>query len=223
MLRPEEATVYIVGCAGTLGLDIARGFVQEGTQRIGLVCADTESGERAAEQVRSMAPGLWSLSSAADPADLPAVLRATAELGAALGPANIVVQLLGGSGRSRDEALPVPRQLDEMINISRAALPHMRADAGGAIVAVTAGDSDGDVPGRAGAAADVTAAAIAFTRTLDMAVEPDGVRVNLVIPESRGRQSGVEVAELVRSCCRADTAGRGPDGQAEQAGRSRNR
>lgn len=201
MVRPAEVTVYIVGDASALGVDIARGFVREGIQRIGLICPDTESGDRAAEQVRSMAPGLWSLSSVAHPSELPAVRRAMTELGAALGPANIVVHLVRTTGQSPSGNLRASPHLDELITVGRAALAPMRAEGSGALVAVAAAEPDGGTPDRSGSAAVVTASAIAFGRTLEMAVESDGVSVNVLVPDRRGRQSDAEVAALVLSSC----------------------
>jgi NAD(P)-dependent dehydrogenase (short-subunit alcohol dehydrogenase family) len=158
MTRPTEVTVYLVGGGQELGRAVAHEFVRAGTQRIGLIVSDTGAGERAAEQVRAAAFGVWSLSAVATPGVRAEMRRAVGELSAALGSADIVVRLPDGNTASADS------ELDGLITLGREVLPHMRADGGGTIVAVAA-------PGGSGSAT------LAFARTLAMATELDGIRM----------------------------------------------
>jgi NAD(P)-dependent dehydrogenase (short-subunit alcohol dehydrogenase family) len=187
--NPAESTVYIVGGTSGVGLEVARHFVAGGTQRIGLVGRNIERGEKAAEHIRSLAPGVWCLFVAADANDPAEAGRAAEELRAGLGVADILVNSTTSAFTPRlfhdtpPEDVPaiLLQQALGPINMCRAVLPDMRTQRAGAIVNVASDAAKCPTPGEAVIGAAM-AAIVTFTRTLAMEAKRDGVRVNAVTP-----------------------------------------
>jgi NADP-dependent 3-hydroxy acid dehydrogenase YdfG len=91
-----DSTVVVVG-TGALELEIARQFVTAGVQRIGLVGSDVEQGEKTAESVRGLAPGIWALFVAGDVTVPAEAARVTTELSSSLGPTDVLVNGTAGA------------------------------------------------------------------------------------------------------------------------------
>ncbi|MEV4123789.1 SDR family oxidoreductase [Nocardia sp. NPDC049707] len=184
-----ESTVYIVGGTSGVGLEVARRFVAAGTQRIGLVGRNTERGEKAAEHIRSLAPGVWCLFVAADVNDPAEAGRASTELRAGLGAADVLINSTTSAFTPRllHETPPedVPAILLQQalgpLNMCRAVLPDMRSRRSGVIVNIASDAAKWPTPGESVIGAAM-AAIVTFTKTLAMEAKRDGVRVNAVTP-----------------------------------------
>ncbi|NLE78339.1 MAG: SDR family oxidoreductase [Rhodococcus sp.] len=183
------STVYIVGGTSGVGLEVARQFVRAGTQRIGLVGRTVERGEKAAEHIRGLAPGVWCLFAEGDVNVPSEASRVTAELGDALGSPDILVNSTAASFNPRlfHEISPedVPQILLQQalgpINMCRAVLPAMRERRGGAVVNIASDAAKHPTPGESVIGAAM-AAIVMFSKTLAMEAKRDGVRVNTVTP-----------------------------------------
>ncbi|MFF3572658.1 SDR family NAD(P)-dependent oxidoreductase [Nocardia jiangxiensis] len=186
---PAESTVYIVGGTTGVGLEVAHRFVAAGTQRIGLVGRDPERGQRAAEDIRSLALGVWCLFVAGDVNDPGEAGRVAGELRAGLGPADILVNSTVSAFTPRlfHEIAPedVPAILTQQalgpINMCRAVLPDMRTQRGGVIVNVASDAAKYPTPGES-VIGGAMAAIVMFSRALAMEAKRDGIRVNAVTP-----------------------------------------
>jgi NAD(P)-dependent dehydrogenase (short-subunit alcohol dehydrogenase family) len=186
--RLHDRTVVIVG-ADALALEIAHRFVAAGVQRIGLVDHDAERGEKAAETVRGLAPGIWALSVAGDVTVPAEAARVLDELSASLGPADILVTGTSAPATPAllDEIDPadvsaiVAKQLLGPLNMCRAALPEMRAQHEGVIVNL-ASDAGNQATRGESVIGAAMAGIIMFSKTLAIEAKDDGVRVNAVTP-----------------------------------------
>ncbi|WP_067662206.1 SDR family NAD(P)-dependent oxidoreductase [Nocardia miyunensis] len=184
-----ESTVYVVGGTSGVGLEVANRFVAAGTQRIGLVGRDAERGHKAAEQIRSRAPGVWSLFVAGDVNDPGEARRVAEELRSGLGPADILVNSTTSPFTPRlfHDILPedvpaiVTQQAFGPMNMCHAVLPDMRSQRGGAIVNVASDAAKWPTPGETVLGAAM-AAIVMFTQTLAMEAKRHGIRVNAVTP-----------------------------------------
>ncbi|MFC0448095.1 SDR family NAD(P)-dependent oxidoreductase [Rhodococcus jostii] len=185
----SEATVYIVGGTNGVGLQVARQLVRAGTQRIGLVGRNTERGEKAATEVRSLASGVWAFFAAGDVNDPAEAARVTEELSASLGPADILINSIASVyspqlfHNTPPEAVPsiLLQQALGPINMCRAVLPHMRTKRGGVIVNIASDAAKHPTPGETVLGAAM-AAIVMFSKTLAMEAKHDGIRVNAVTP-----------------------------------------
>ncbi|HEY5857806.1 MAG TPA: SDR family oxidoreductase [Aldersonia sp.] len=187
--NPAESTVYIVGGTSGVGLEIARRYVAAGTQRIGLVGRSAERGEKAAQEIRGLASGVWCLFVSADVNDPAEAARATTELSGSLGTADILVNSIAASYTPRllhdIEPADIPATLMQQalgpMNMCRAVLPDMRARGGGAIVNIASDAAKYPTPGESVIGAAM-AAIVMFSKTLAMEAKRDGIRVNAVTP-----------------------------------------
>jgi NAD(P)-dependent dehydrogenase (short-subunit alcohol dehydrogenase family) len=200
-------TVFIAGGTKGLGLEIARHFVRAGTQRIGLIARDVARGEGAAEEIRSLASGIWALFAPADVTNAADVKRATAELAAALGDADIVINCTTGAftgpasgGPDRAEPpTPAQGQTDGTVNLCRAVIDAMRRQGSGVFINVAADAAEQPPPGVV-AVGQPMAAATAYCQALAAEVEARGIRVHTVTPslDADGERTDLAgVADLV--------------------------
>ncbi|ATQ29159.1 SDR family NAD(P)-dependent oxidoreductase [Rhodococcus ruber] len=186
---PAESTIYIVGGTSGVGLEVARRFVRAGVQRIGLVGRNVERGEKAAQHIRTLAPGVWCLFAAADVNVPGEAVRVVTELADSLGAADILVNSTTGSFNPRlfhemdPEDIPgvLLSQALGPINMCRAVLPAMRQQRGGVIVNIASDAAKHPTPGESVIGAAM-AAIVMFSKTLAMEAKRDGIRVNAVTP-----------------------------------------
>lgn len=184
-----DATVCITGGTSGVGLQVARQLVAAGTQRIALIGRNTERGERAAEEIRSLAPGIWALFVSADANDPDDAARAITEVTSSLGAVDILINSTAAAYTPRLLHDTNPADLPGMLmqqalgpmNMSRAALPGMRERRGGVIINVASDAAKHPTPGETVIGAAM-AAIVMFSRTLAMEAKRDGVRVNAVTP-----------------------------------------
>ena len=125
----------------------------------------------------------------ADPSDPGAVTRLIDRIAAEAGPPGVLVNTVG-TFRLGDALDTTPEALRLMLDVnlgpalwlSQAVVPHMRRLGSGAIVHMTA--RPGLEPAGGMAAYSVSKAALVhLTRTLDLELRPDGIRVNAVAPQ----------------------------------------
>jgi NAD(P)-dependent dehydrogenase (short-subunit alcohol dehydrogenase family) len=174
-----ERTVLVAGGTGGLGTAVTAAFVEDGWRVVVPVRRAIDPGR---------APGAVMV--AADLLDPAAVKSAVATAaGDAAAPLRAVVNLVGGyAGAGLVHETPVA-EFDRMLAINlrptylvtRAALPHLVAAGGGAVVCVS---SRAALAPFAGAAGYVTAkaAVLAFANAVAVEYRSAGVRCNTVVP-----------------------------------------
>lgn len=123
----DDLTVFITGEACGLDLEIARHLVRAGTQRIGLIATDVARGQGAAEEIRSLASGVWALFAPADVTRAADVQSAAAELESALGDADVVIHCASAAGLDEPTDLPA----GGLVTVSQAVVDEIRRQDGG--------------------------------------------------------------------------------------------
>jgi NAD(P)-dependent dehydrogenase (short-subunit alcohol dehydrogenase family) len=177
-----ERTALITGAAGGLGAAVAEAFLHDGWRVVAPV-RDASAGERlpAHERLRAVEADLLDEGSVAR-----AVVAAAADPQA---PLRAVVNLVGGFAMGgRVHQTPVA-DFERMLAlnlrptylVTAAALTHLMAAGGGAIVCVSARAAVRPFPGAAGYVA-AKAALLAFTEALAAEYRDDAIRANAVLP-----------------------------------------
>jgi meso-butanediol dehydrogenase/(S,S)-butanediol dehydrogenase/diacetyl reductase len=180
--RLAGKAALITGAAGGIGAATARLFAREGAN-VALVDTDGAGAAAVAREI-----GKTAIAQAADIADEQSSARAVAEAAGAFGKLDILVN--NAAVRAFEPVADAPaaawrKALDVnllgTINVTKAALPHLRRAAGASIVILS---SCYALTGRAGwGQYDASKAAlIALTRTLAHEEAPHGIRVNAVCP-----------------------------------------
>lgn len=186
--RFSGRTAVVTGGAGGLGRAVCAGLAAEGAAVV-VVDVSAEVAERAADELR--ATGARAHSFAVDVADPAAVTDLMAAVATDLGGPHVLVTLAGGSlGTPRDLGDIEAEHLDLVLDVNvkgtfyccQAAVPHMAAAGGGAIVTVSSigGRQPSPVTGVPYAAAK--AAVVGLTKRLAREVGALGVRVNAIAP-----------------------------------------
>ncbi|MET4165752.1 MULTISPECIES: hypothetical protein [Gordonia] len=98
MTTPDlgDSGVFVVD-DGDLGRIVALHFVRAGSQRIGILTTDETRGQELAQEVFGAASGIWAISAAGDLTSPRDARRMVAELSGAIGEADVVVDLPGGT------------------------------------------------------------------------------------------------------------------------------
>ena len=187
--RLDDATLCISGGTSGVGLQVARQAVRAGTQRIGLVGRDPVRGQRAAEEIRSLASGVWAVFIAGDLSDPAEAERVTTEVTTLLGAIDVLINSTAASYTPRLLQRTAPADIPSILlqqalaplNMSRAVLPGMQSRHGGIIVNVASDAAKYPTPGETVIGAAM-AAIVMFSKTLAMEAKRDGIRVNAVTP-----------------------------------------
>jgi NAD(P)-dependent dehydrogenase (short-subunit alcohol dehydrogenase family) len=175
----QETVAVVAGAGGALGHATTAALAASG---LTVVALDRN------EQAMSDLPDTVR-KEAADPGDPGAVTRIIDRIAAEVGPPGVLVNTVG-TFRLGDALDTTPEGLRLMLDVnlgpalwlSQAVAPHMRRLGSGAIVHVTA--RPGLEPASGMAAYSVSKAALVhLTRTLDLELRPDGIRVNAVAPQ----------------------------------------
>jgi 3-oxoacyl-[acyl-carrier protein] reductase len=175
----QETVAVVAGAGGALGHATTAALAASG---LTVVALDRN------EQAMSDLPDTVR-KEAADPGDPGAVTRLIDRIAAEVGPPGVLVNTVG-TFRLGDALDTTPEGLRLMLDVnlgpalwlSQAVAPHMRRLGSGAIVHVTA--RPGLEPASGMAAYSVSKAALVhLTRTLDLELRPDGIRVNAVAPQ----------------------------------------
>lgn len=181
----NDRVVLVTGASGVLGRVVVAAFAGAGA-RLGLVGTDRGRLEEVASGA-GLATGRWT-PAVADLRDGAETARAVAEVGASLGPVEVVLHLVGGwSGGTRIadlDAAEVHGMLDQhlwtTLNVARAATPGMAERGWGRFIAISTPIAADGAAGMA-AYAVAKAAEEALLRTLAREVGGAGVTVNVLV------------------------------------------
>jgi NAD(P)-dependent dehydrogenase (short-subunit alcohol dehydrogenase family) len=173
------AHAAIVAGAGPLGHATAAALAADGMTVVAV--------DRNEKDLRELPEGVRA--EVADPTDPTAAKGLVDRIADQVGPPDVLVNTIGAF-RLGDAVSTTPETLRFMIDVnlgpalwlSQAVAPHMRQRGSGAIVHVTA--RPGIEPAGGMAAYSVSKAALVhLTRTLDIELRPDGIRVNAIAPQ----------------------------------------
>jgi NAD(P)-dependent dehydrogenase (short-subunit alcohol dehydrogenase family) len=176
----SQGTIAIVaGAGGVLGHATVAALAASGMTVVAL-----DRSEQAMKDLGDAVP-----KETADPGDPGAVKQVIDRIAAEVGPPGVLVNTVGTFSLA-DAVDTTPEMLRLMLDVnlgpalwlSQAVAPHMRQQGSGAIVHMTARPALEPASGMA--AYSVSKAALAhLTRTLDLELRPDGIRVNAVAPQ----------------------------------------
>lgn len=208
-MRFQNKTVIVTGAAGGIGTAIARRFADEGG-RVVMTDMNAQALDQAADAVRAAGGQARALVS-----DISAPEGCRAIIEDVMGVEGQIDVLCNNAGLMRrgnllslsdqDWDLSFAVNIDAIFHLCRAALPHMIAGGGGAIV--NTASQWGLHPAPNHIAYNVTKAAVAsFTQNLARDYAPQKIRVNAVCPgeihtpmlEDGVRKSGRSMADLDR-------------------------
>jgi NAD(P)-dependent dehydrogenase (short-subunit alcohol dehydrogenase family) len=185
----SEQTFLIVGGTSGVGLATALAAVAAGVPRVALVGRNEKRGAAAAERVRGAAPDAQVEYLPGNGNDPEVATAIVAQTNKRLAPVTTLVTCTTGNGLPRlvhktpIEALPgiLADQALGPIIMSRAVLPTLTDQRGGAIVNVASDAAKVATPGEAVIGAAM-AAIVMFTRTLAMEAKRNGIRANVLTP-----------------------------------------
>ena len=186
-LHLTDKVALITGGSRGIGRAIALGLADEGVRVA--ICARGEDALRATE-ADLRARGVDALAVVADVTRGEDVERAVGETVARFSALHILVNNAGGSPRDdTDDAWDAAYQMNVLAaaRATRAAVPHLRAAAGGSIVHIASiygRESGGPMPYNA-----MKAATISHAKAMALALAPD-IRVNAVAPGSTAFPGG---------------------------------
>jgi NAD(P)-dependent dehydrogenase (short-subunit alcohol dehydrogenase family) len=172
------ATVLVTGASGGLGGAVTEALLADGWRVVAASRAAQPAGH---DRLRVVVADL------AEPADVAATVAAATDDDTA--PLRALVNLVGGFATGgRVHETPV-EDLDHLLTlnlrptwlVTRAALPHLVAAGGGAVVCMSARAAVAPFRGGAGYAA-AKAAVLAFAQAVAVEYRADGVRCNAVLP-----------------------------------------
>lgn len=206
-MRFHDRSVIVTGAAGGIGSAIAARFASEGAQVV-VTDVNAEGAEAAAQAIR--ASGGRARAFAADIITAEGCQSIIADVMATEGRLDVLCNNAGINRRgpllaltAEDWRLSFAVNVDAMFHTCQAALPHMIAAGGGAIV--NTASQWGLYPAPNHIAYNVTKAAVAsFTQNLARDYAPQKIRVNAVCPgeihtpmlEAGVRRSGRTIADL---------------------------
>lgn len=186
--RFTDRTAVVTGGGGGLGRAVCEGFAAEDAA-VGVVDVSADAVKETVDALRSV--GAAAEGYVVDVSERSAVESLMSSVAADLGGPHVLVNLAGGSlGTPRDLDDIEPEHLDLVLDVNvkgtfyccQAAVPHMVAAGGGAIVNTSSigGRQPSPVTGVPYAAAK--AAVVGLTKRLAKEVGAQGVRVNAVAP-----------------------------------------
>lgn len=203
-MRFENKTVIVTGAAGGIGSAIARRFTSEGAKVV-ITDVNAEGAEAAAAGIGATARAV--ASDISNPEGCRAIIE---NVMATEGAIDVLCNNAGINRRGpllsltpEDWRLSFAINVDAMFHLCQAALPHMIAAGGGAIV--NTASQWGLHPAPNHIAYNVTKAAVAsFTQNLARDYAPQKIRVNAVCPgeihtpmlEAGVKRSGRTIADL---------------------------
>jgi 3-oxoacyl-[acyl-carrier protein] reductase len=179
--------VLITGGSRGIGFAVADALAAEGAA-VGLIARD--AGGLAAAAGRLAPRGVPVATAVSDVTDTPMLNRAVDDIAAALGGIDHLVANAGGTvgggnltnSAAGDFTATFALNAGHAAELIRAALPHLRAAGGGAVVIISSITGLRPAPRTAYAAAKAAEIHLAATAAQELA--PDGIRVNAVSPGS---------------------------------------
>jgi NAD(P)-dependent dehydrogenase (short-subunit alcohol dehydrogenase family) len=185
---PDSGVVITGGTSG-VGLAAAHRFTEAGVRRIVLLGRDRERGETARAAVLAAAPDAQIGFVAVDAGDPEEAVRAVQACTALIGSIDVLVNSTTSPmlpellHRTPIEEIgpALSGQILPPLLMTRAVLPGMRAQRGGAIINIASDAAKVATPGESVIGAGM-AAIVMFSRTAAMEAKRDGVRVNALTP-----------------------------------------
>ena len=185
-MRFTDQVVLVAGGTGALGRAVALAFLAEGA-RVAVTSRRPEEASTLAAEAGAARERLRGL--AGDVADPAVAVRLAAELVAAEGRIDALVNAVGGWAGGRTLWETDPDALQRMLSanlhpgyaLARAVVPHMIRRGRGAIVEVASKAAFGASPGGAAYAAS-KAGAVALFASLAEEVKEHGINVNTILP-----------------------------------------
>jgi NAD(P)-dependent dehydrogenase (short-subunit alcohol dehydrogenase family) len=179
----------VAGGTAGIGLASALAFAEAGVRRIAILGRDKERGQSALTRLAEHAPGVAAVFFPCDAGVVDSVSDAVDEAHSALGSIDVLVSSVGSKYKpellhrvaiGEMEDILTSQALPPML-LTRAVMPYMEAQRGGAIVNVASDAAKSATPGEVilGAA---MAAIIMFTRASAIELKRHGIRVNAVTP-----------------------------------------
>ena len=218
-------TALVLGAGGGLGGAIALSLAEEGAH-VALADISKESLERTAIEVGGAAGPGRHLMLEWDIADLSLIAPRIAEIEAALGPVDILVNNTGGPpptpASGQDPALWTKHfnaMVLSVIGITDAVLPGMRARKWGRIITSTSSGVVAPIPNLAISNA-LRLSLVGWSKTLAREVGGDGITANIVLPgriatdrirfldEQKAKREGREVEDVSKESTASIPAGR---------------
>ncbi len=189
-VQPLESTVAVLtGGTSGMGLESAAQLAEAGVPAIVVNGRDAARGAAAVEAIRARAPGVDVRFIAADVTDARQAAALIEQAVAAFGRLDLLVNAAGGDFAPKlfhqtdaEEFAPLLSHIMMgALYCSRAALPAMTRQRGGAIVNIASDAAKVATPGEAVIGAAMAGLAM-FTRTLAIEAKRVGVRVNCLTP-----------------------------------------
>ncbi len=180
-LELNDKVALITGASRGIGRAIALALAAEGCD-IALVARGEDALQAAAAEVAAL--GVRTAAIVADITSAANIERMAAETAAQLGRIDILVNNAGGSFPDDDEgwANAYHANIEAAVRATRAVVPHMRAQGGGAIVHVASiwgREAGGGLPYNA-----MKAAMISHAKNAALTLAKDNIRVNSIAPGS---------------------------------------
>jgi 2-hydroxycyclohexanecarboxyl-CoA dehydrogenase len=185
----DDCTALVTGSTSGIGIEIAAQLAEAGVLRLALSGRDPDRGERAVATVKARAPGCDVRFFKADVSQPAQALTLVEAVVAAFGGLDILATSIPGHLSPQPfHQVPVEAfqeqfqsHLGSVMYTCHAALPHMMAREGGAIINLSSDAAKIATPGEAIQGA-CKAAVVMFTRTLALEAGRYGIRVNAITP-----------------------------------------
>ncbi|MFS8977938.1 SDR family NAD(P)-dependent oxidoreductase [Cupriavidus necator] len=184
-----EKTVLVTGGGAGIGLATAQAFLEQGA-RVAIIEIDAQRADNARAMLDKA--GADVLVVQGDAADAGTVRELAAQIGQRFGALDVLVNNVGDFLRiakpfehyEDDEiARLYAANLGHVFTVTRAMLPLLRRSAGGSIVSVSSIEGFRGIP-YCSVYGAFKAAITGFTQSLALELAPDGIRVNLIAPET---------------------------------------
>ncbi len=190
LVRPlTENVALLTGATAGIGLESAAQLAEAGVAQIVINGRDGDRGQAGAQAIKARAPACdvrFLAADVTDPREASGLVeKAVADFGRidllvnCVGPA--VLPKIFNQQSEAEIATGIQTGLLATLYVSRAVLPHMTAQKGGAIVNLASDAGKVATPGESVIGA-VMAALVMFTRTLAVEAKRDGIRVNCLTP-----------------------------------------
>lgn len=184
-----EKTVLVTGGGAGIGLATAQAFLEQGA-RVAIIEIDAQRADNARAMLDKA--GADVLVVRGDAADAGTVRELAAQIGQRFGALDVLVNNVGDFLRiakpfehyGDDEIASLyTANLGHVFTVTRAMLPLLRRSAGGSIVSVSSIEAFRGIP-YCSVYGAFKAAITGFTQSLALELAPDGIRVNLIAPET---------------------------------------
>ncbi|WP_080745184.1 SDR family NAD(P)-dependent oxidoreductase [Cupriavidus necator] len=185
----SDKTVLVTGGGAGIGLATAQAFLEQGA-RVAIIEIDAQRADNARALLDK--PGAEVLVMQGDAADAGTVRETAAEIERRFGALDVLVNNVGDFLRiakpfehygDNEIASLYTANLGHVFTVTRAMLPLLRRSAGGSIISVSSIEGFRGIP-YCSVYSAFKAAITGFTQSLALELAPEGIRVNLIAPET---------------------------------------